>query len=63
MKKEKKERTYVNEIKKGPVFLQGWIQEIRDLANVKFILLRDMSGVVQCVIKDKKLFKKFSDFI
>ncbi len=57
----KNKRVYVNEIKKGPVFLQGWIHELRDLAKIKFILLRDVSGVVQCIIKDEKLFKKFSD--
>ncbi len=59
MSKEK--RVYVSEIKKGPVFLQGWVHELRDLAKIKFVLLRDISGIVQCIIKDKKLFKKFSD--
>ncbi|UZE93901.1 MAG: aspartate--tRNA(Asn) ligase [Candidatus Pacearchaeota archaeon] len=56
----KNKRVYVNEIKKGPVFLQGWVHELRDLAKVKFILLRDVSGIIQCVVKDKKLFKDFS---
>ncbi|MCX6742505.1 MAG: aspartate--tRNA(Asn) ligase [Candidatus Pacearchaeota archaeon] len=55
------ERTYIQEIKKGPVFIEGWIHEIRDLAKIKFILLRDMTGVVQCILKDEKLMKKFSD--
>lgn len=55
------ERTYIKDIKKGPVFLEGWIHEIRDLAKIKFILLRDVSGVVQCIIKDEKLMKKFSE--
>ena len=59
MKKEK--RIYIDKIKKGPVFLQGWVHELRDLAKVKFILLRDVKGIVQCVVKDKKLFKKFGD--
>ena len=54
-------RVYVSEIKKGSVMLKGWVHELRDLAGIKFILLRDVSGVVQCVVKDKKLFKKFSD--
>ncbi len=59
MKKEK--RIYINEIKKGHVFLQGWVHELRDLAKIKFILLRDMTGIIQCIVKDKKLFKKFSE--
>lgn len=40
--------------------LEGWIHEIRDLAKLKFILLRDRSGIIQCVVKDEKLFKEFS---
>jgi aspartyl-tRNA synthetase len=55
---------YANELKtslKGKkVKLRGWIHEIRDLANVKFIILRDSTGIVQCTIKkDAKPFKKF----
>lgn len=55
------ERTYVKDVKKGQVFIEGWIHELRDLAKIKFILLRDMSGVIQCIIKDEKLMKKFSE--
>jgi nondiscriminating aspartyl-tRNA synthetase len=55
------ERTYINEIKKGQVLLEGWIHELRDLAKIKFILLRDITGIVQCIIKDEKLMKKFSE--
>lgn len=58
---EKEKRVYIDEVKKGTVFLQGWVHEIRDLANVKFLLLRDVTGVVQCVIKDEKLFNKFKE--
>jgi aspartyl-tRNA synthetase len=54
------ERTYIKDIKKGTIFIEGWIHEIRDLAKIKFILLRDISGIVQCIIKDEKLMKKFS---
>ncbi len=54
-------RVYVKDIKTGEVVLiKGWIYELRDLAKLKFILLRDVSGIVQCVVKDKKLMKKFS---
>jgi nondiscriminating aspartyl-tRNA synthetase len=55
------ERTYIKDLKKGPVLVKGWIHELRDLAKIKFILLRDITGIVQCIIKDEKLFKKFSE--
>jgi len=35
--------------------------EIRDLAKLKFLLLRDSSGIVQCIIKDKELMNKISE--
>jgi aspartyl-tRNA synthetase len=57
---EKEKRVYVSEVKKGPVFLQGWVHELRDLAKIKFLLLRDVSGIVQCIVKDEKLFAEFS---
>ena len=57
---EKEKSVYIGEIKKGTVVLEGWVHELRDLAKVKFFLLRDVSGIVQCVIKDKDLFDKFS---
>ena len=54
-------RSYVSEIKVGEsVLLNGWIHEIRDLSKLKFLLLRDVSGIVQCIVKDKKLMKKVS---
>ncbi len=50
-------RSYVSELKRGQdVLLKGWVHEIRELAKLKFLLLRDSSGIVQCVIKDKKNF-------
>ena len=54
-------RSYINEIKKGSVFVEGWVHEIRDLAKIKFVLLRDITGIVQCIIKDEELMKKFSE--
>lgn len=32
------------------VLLQGWVQVIRDQKNIKFIILRDISGIIQVVV-------------
>ena len=54
------ERTYIKNLKPGKnVFLKGWIYEIRELAKMKFLLLRDSSGFVQCVIKGELVSKAF----
>lgn len=55
------DRTYVKDLKKGEVIIQGWAHEIRNLAKLKFLLLRDSTGIVQCVVKDEKLFERFSE--
>jgi len=56
------QRTFIGQIsqalEKKKVKLYGWIHEIRDQAKIKFIILRDASGIVQLVItKDKKFFE------
>jgi len=46
------ERTYIKDLKSGKeVLIKGWIHEIRDLSKLKFLLVRDLSGIVQCVVK------------
>ena len=46
------QRTYACEIKENKdVFLQGWIHDIRELPKAKFLLLRDITGIIQCVLK------------
>lgn len=56
---ELKKRVYIDKIKKGEVIIAGWVHELRDLAKIKFILLRDRSGIVQCVAKpENKAFKE-----
>ena len=56
------ERTLVRDLKMGKeVLLKGWVHEIRDLSKLKFILLRDMSGIVQCVVKNESLMKKLGE--
>lgn len=42
----------VSDLKVGKeVLLKGWIYEIRNLAKLSFILLRDRTGIVQCVVQ------------
>lgn len=51
-------RTKINQLKKKigkNVLVKGWAYEIRDQSNIKFVLLRDNSGIVQLIVtKDKK---------
>src|SRR3990167_2346857 len=55
------ERVYISEIKvKQEVLLKGWVYEIRELSKMAFILLRDISGMVQCIIQGD-LMKKISE--
>ncbi len=55
------ERTLVKDIKAGKeVLLKGWVYEIRLLAKLGFVLLRDKTGIVQCVVQGKEL-EKLSD--
>ncbi len=56
------ERKYIRDVKSGEnVLLKGWVYELRDLAKLKFFLLRDSSGIIQCVVKDKQLMEHFSE--
>ncbi len=55
------ERTLTKDLKSGKkVLLKGWVYEIRGLAKLKFILLRDRTGIVQCIVKGD-LMNKISD--
>ena len=42
-----KERTYINDIKSGKVEVAGWVHDKRDLGKIRFILLRDKTGIIQ----------------
>ena len=45
-------RSYISELKSGQtVLLKGWVFEIRELGKMKFLLLRDSSDIIQCVLK------------
>lgn len=45
--------------KKGKVNLRGWIYQLRKLKDKIFIVLRDSSNIIQCIVekKDKRLWK------
>jgi aspartyl-tRNA synthetase len=52
-------RKYIKDLKSGEnVLIKGWIHEIRSLAKMKFLLIRDFSGIVQCIVKDENVLKK-----
>jgi len=59
MKNRKKlQRTHLSsEVKPSiagsKICLLGWVHEIRDLGGIKFILLRDKSGICQVTVKKK----------
>jgi nondiscriminating aspartyl-tRNA synthetase len=55
------ERIYIKDLNAGKeVLLKGWVYEIRVLAKLGFVLLRDKTGIVQCVVQGKEL-EKLSD--
>ena len=51
-------RTKINQAKEQlgqEIMIAGWVNIIRDLGNIKFLLIRDISGTIQAVIlKDNK---------
>jgi len=56
------EREYINEIlnkkKEGEILVKGWVHDTRALGKVKFLLLRDATGIIQVVCtSDNSAFK------
>lgn len=43
-----------------PVFLQGWLNNLRSFGKLNFLILRDRTGFAQIVIEDKEEFRKIS---
>jgi asparaginyl-tRNA synthetase len=46
---------------KGKVSVRGWVHRERGSNKIKFIVLRDVSNVIQCVLERKKLENKWED--
>lgn len=48
-------RTRIEDIRENVgkhVLLKGWIHEIRDQSKLKFILIRDITGIAQAIVKE-----------
>lgn len=43
------------------VMVRGWLNNIRAIGKVNFLILRDRNGLIQVVISDKEEFKKVKD--
>src|SRR3989344_5249083 len=59
------ERSYIQEVfdkgKEEKVLVKGWVHETRALGKVRFLLIRDMTGVIQCVaVKNSPVFDLMS---
>ncbi|MFN3803424.1 OB-fold nucleic acid binding domain-containing protein, partial [Belliella pelovolcani] len=59
---ELKKRIYSKEIKERleefvnkEIIVSGWVEEIRDLGSIKFIVLRDREGYIQLCLKKGKV--------
>ncbi|MBU3907290.1 MAG: aspartate--tRNA(Asn) ligase [Nanoarchaeota archaeon] len=58
------ERSYIEDVLKGKeqkVLVKGWVHDTRDLGKVRFMLVRDLTGVIQVVAtKDHNSFKQMA---
>lgn len=43
------------------VTLAGWVHKIRNLGKIAFVILRDASGIIQCVIEKPELLKQIKN--
>lgn len=51
-------RIMINELKNNmneKIMIKGWIHRIRKLKSITFIILRDRTGMVQCVLNNKEI--------
>jgi aspartyl-tRNA synthetase len=62
----KMERSYIDEVLKGKkdkVLVKGWVHELRNLGKVRFLLLRDISGIIQVTCHKNKADEKVFDIM
>jgi len=56
------ERSYVKDIlkagKEEKVFVKGWVHDTRELGKIRFLLLRDITGIIQIVGVSKEIGEK-----
>ncbi|MBN2127294.1 MAG: aspartate--tRNA(Asn) ligase [Candidatus Diapherotrites archaeon] len=59
------ERKYISEIKSdsGKVIVGGWVSELRIFGGIKFIVLRDRTGLAQIVLPKKEVSKELFDLV
>ncbi len=54
-------RTPVTKLKdKQDALIRGWVFESRVMSKMAFLLIRDSSGMIQCIVKNDMLLKKLS---
>lgn len=54
------ERTYIKDLAEGKVLIKGWVHGLRGQSKIKFLQVRDFTGIVQCIVVDDKLFDEFA---
>jgi len=55
------ERSYIEEALKGKkkeVLIKGWVHDTRELGKIRFLLLRDVTGIIQIVAVKKEVPEK-----
>lgn len=50
----------LNQYKNQTVKIQGWLNNVRSIGKVNFIILRDRTGFIQIVVQDKAEYQKIS---
>ena len=58
-----KKRKLIKDVKSGKVEVSGWVYNTRALGKIKFLLLRDISGIVQVTAVKGKVDSKIFDEI
>ncbi|MBD3366126.1 aspartate--tRNA(Asn) ligase [candidate division WWE3 bacterium] len=58
------ERTHISKLKEAvgkEVLIKGFVEAIRDQGKIKFLVIRDVTGQVQVVVKDSPALEKVED--